>query len=121
MSFLVTRNYPQRNQVPVPIHLNLFRQQSSWADKPHVAFEDFPELREFIQRRCSEDLADPGHAIIAVLGLQRPEPLVRVGDHGSKLSSSETLAAKTDAPLAIKDGPTIFEFDACRDEQLQGN
>ena len=45
----------------VPMHLGPFRDLRPWADEAHLADQDVPELREFVQLGPAEKASDAGH------------------------------------------------------------
>ncbi|PIT17481.1 hypothetical protein BGI32_02540 [Snodgrassella alvi] len=80
------------------------------ADKAHVAFEDIPELGQFVDAGFADDVADAGDAGVAQLR-HLGAVFFGVAAHAAEFVDAEFAAAAADAVLAEQDVTGAFEFD----------
>ena len=88
------------------------------ADQAHVAAQDIPELREFVEAETTQEAPDRRHArvvaeLVAALplgaGLGMPRQVlgkdrVSGADHGSELPHAERAAVAAETGLAVEGG-----------------
>lgn len=79
----------------------VFGKERARSDDAHVAFEDVPELREFVEAGGAEETAKFGEALVIWEEVALGVALVR---HGAEFVEGEGLAMESGAGLAKEDG-----------------
>ena len=77
------------------ISCKVLGEQRAGADKTHIAFQDIPKFRQFVEGGCAEKAAEDCEAALIGSGSVC---------HASKLQKSEELAVFSGAELCEKDG-----------------
>ena len=90
------------------------------ANQTHLAAQDVPQLRQFIEPVSTQVEADSRTSRIARNGPYRSEMLFSVFMHGTKLDNRELFSAESNPDLPIEDRPVIGESDARRNRGKKG-
>jgi hypothetical protein len=105
--------------------LHLVRNSRTGAHQRHVAADDIPHLRQFVQRKAPEVTTDRRQArgvrdferdFLAVQMRQRTLEFLRVGHHRAELVADETPPAEP-ATLLAEDGRPPRHAGARRDRR----
>src|SRR3546814_3001266 len=93
------------------------RQKRSRADEGHLAFQDVPELRQFVQPGPAQKAANRGNPLVV-----RKKLAARIAGvtHRTKLDELERRAVLTRPPLAEKYRAARRDQDADTDKQDKG-
>src|SRR4029078_639412 len=89
------------------------------SDEAHLAPQDAPEVRQFVEMRGPNHLANPGNAAIVLDRPARHAIGFRIRPHASEFRQLERFAATPDALLPVEDGATVFQPDGNRDTEEQ--
>jgi hypothetical protein len=84
-----------------------FRTFRSRSDKTHVAAQDIPELRKFVQSEAAKVVAGSRAARIVRHGPNCTQVALGIFAHASEFDDSESAAVQSNSNLAIKNGPAI--------------
>ena len=95
--------------------LDLGRHEGARAHEAHVTHEDVPELRQLVDGRGPEPVADRGDAAVALHRLEGPEAL-GIGHHGAELQAPEGAPAHAHALLAEQHRPAVPQLDGDGDQ-----
>ena len=102
-------------------------------NEAHLAAEDVPQLRQFVEAGLADEVADPGDPGIflqLVIGFpfgpeggifreQFLQHLVGVGNHAAELPGAEAATMAADPFLRIEDRTGRAEANGCGDEQQE--
>lgn len=83
----------------------------SGAYKRHVALEDVPKLREFVEVMVTQETADMSHAIIFLMSEQLRSVFLCIHSHASELINGERLSETSDALLLENSRSTVLVPD----------
>lgn len=92
----------------------------TWTDKGHLATENVPELRKFVEVVLTKELADLGHAFVLAAGIQGGTCLFGIEFHAAELVDVERATETADALLLENGGTAVFALDSNVAEQKQG-
>src|SRR4029077_586133 len=98
-----------RNFLAEPLHK--FRTLRPRSHKSHIALEHAPQLRNLIDARHSQKLADPGNSRIFIVRPGRPGVGLRVLPHRAELVAVEVVAGASPSLLAVKHRPFGIQLD----------
>ncbi|MNE34502.1 hypothetical protein D3C80_1282270 [compost metagenome] len=113
---------------------DLARYDGARADNAHVALQHVEQLRQFIQAGLAQELAQAGHARIAVqlviafpgfpgvgIGFEQVhQGRVGVADHRPELEAAEDPSIPADARMTKDRRAAVAEKDQGGDDQQQG-
>lgn len=89
------------------------------ANKAHLAFEDVPKLREFIQAETAKNAANGCAARVVLDGPDRTQFPLGALIHSPEFDDGETLSREPHATLSIEDRSPVCEVDGGGDRSQQ--
>lgn len=92
----------------------------SWPDEAHVADEDVPDLRQFVEACGADEASDFRDARVMVGGELRAGIFFGVDAHGAEFVYLVVLAEAADADLAVECRATVFEPDGQGNQSHDG-
>src|SRR5262245_33767469 len=91
----------------------------SWSNEAHLAFQNVPELRDFIDANLANDATHTGRARVAFAGPNRAV-LFGVDSHRAKFCQHKRVPVFADSFLLVKDRATRLELDQYRGDDHDG-
>ena len=89
----------------------MIRERRARTDERHVAAENIDELRQFVDARGADDLADAGDARVALAGIDAGAGVLRADGHAAKLQNFKNLAVLAEALLPEEHRAGRIELD----------
>jgi len=89
----------------------------SGSDKTHVAAQNVPELRKFVEAEPAKIMAHAGAARVVRDRPDSAEMALRIRIHATEFNDRKTVTIQADASLAIKYGSTIGQAHDGRNQR----
>jgi hypothetical protein len=109
----------QPSQLALGVLRDLVRQRRARPDDRHLPAQDVDEVRQLVERRAAQELADPRDARVALVDGQAGADVLGAGDHRAQLEDVELVAVLADAPLAVDHAAARLQPDRQRREREQ--
>ena len=81
------------------------------AHQAHIAAQDIPQLRQFVQTQAPQIVSDPRAARVAGNRPDGAEVALGIFVHGPELDDGEAAPVETDTDLPVEDGAAVGEPD----------
>lgn len=90
----------------------------SWSDHRHIASQNIPKLRQFIQFGCGKDPPDSGQAAV-IFHRERASAVVAIVFEFAELVHAEGSSISPQTELRKQDGPSAFDPDGKHYDQSE--
>jgi len=112
------RPYLMAAALKIVVAQQVLRQERPRPHDTHIASQNIPELRQFVQAGPSQEAAQTREAF----GIRQEHAvLISVLGHGSKLQNREFLASRSDPPLPEDAWLCAEDIDRCCDQTHDGH